>query len=183
MSFRFSRPIPGESLTAEPKSRPYERPPQITNPIEALDLHLERLTDEDVIDDVLYFLEYGASLTTIVQGILRSAVLQGVHNINVSLIIAPVIHEHLKGFADASGIEYDEGFNEEKNKKALTYARDKARAKDMLKKLREEEGMEEPEEEMMEEAPEQMMESEDMPDMAPEMQQEPAQTGLMARTM
>ena len=69
MSFRFSRPIPGESLTAEPKSRPYERPPQITNPIEALDLHLERLTDEDVIDDVLYFLEYGASLTTIVQAV------------------------------------------------------------------------------------------------------------------
>lgn len=181
MSFRFNRTIPGQSLTLEPKSRAYERPPQITNPIEALDTHLDRLTNEEVIDDVLYFLEYGADLVTIVQGILRSAVMEGVHSIDVSLIIAPVIHEHIKGFADAAGIEYDEGFNEEKQKKALTYARDKSRTKELLKKLREEEGAEEPED-LTQEMP---MRSE-MPEEVPEMeaeQQEPAQTGLMARTV
>lgn len=181
MSFRFNRTIPGQSLTLEPKSRAYERPPQITNPLEALDTHLDRLTNEEVIDDVLYFLEYGADLVTIVQGILRSAVMEGVHSIDVSLIIAPVIHEHIKGFADAAGIEYDEGFNEEKQKKALTYARDKSRTKELLKKLREEEGAEEPED-LTQEMP---MRSE-MPEEVPEMeaeQQEPAQTGLMARTV
>ena len=189
MSFRFNRTIPGQSLTLEPKSRAYERPPQITNPLEALDTHLDRLTNEDVIDDVLYFLEYGADLVTVVQGILRSAVMEGVHSIDVSLIIAPVIHEHIKGFADAAGIEYDEGFNEEKQKKALTYARDKSRTKELLKKLREEEDSEEPEGLTQEMPMHSEMHSEmheEMPQEEPEMeagQQEPAQTGLMARTV
>lgn len=171
MSFTFNRPIPGQSLTSEPKARTYERPPQISNPIEALDTHLEKLTNEEVMDDVLYFLEYGADLVTIVQGILRSAVMEGIHSLDVSLIIAPVIHEHIKGFADAAGIEYDEGFENEKEKKALTYARDRARAKDMMSKMRKESGMKEPE------VPQEMPEEPEME------QQEPAQTGLMARAV
>lgn len=167
----FERPIPGQSLTAEPKSQAFERPPEITDPIEALDAHMDNLAREGAMEDALYFLEFGVDLVTLVQGILRGAVMEGVHSIDVSLIIAPVLHEHIKGFADASGVEYDEGFENEEGKKALSYRRDVARAKEMLKKIKEEdtpspdsfvpEPMEEPEPEVEE--------------------QEPVQTGLMAR--
>ena len=39
MSIIFAAPIPGQSLTTEPKGLPFERPPKIVDPIEALDLH------------------------------------------------------------------------------------------------------------------------------------------------
>lgn len=162
----FERPIPGQSLTAEPKSQAFERPPEITDPIEALDLHIDNLSREGAMEDVLYFLEFGVDLVTLVQGILRSAVMEGLHSIDVSLIIAPVLHEHIKGYAEAAKLDYDEGFENKEGKKALAYKRDVARAKEMMKKLKEEEG-EAPAPEPMEE---------------PEVQeQEPVKTGLMAR--
>ena len=164
----FERPIPGQSLTAEPKSQAFERPPEITDPIEALDLHIDNLSRDDAMEDVLYFLEFGVDLVTLVQGILRSAVMEGLHSVDVSLIIAPVLHEFIKGYAEAAKLDYDEGFENEEGKKALAYKRDVARAKEMMKKLKEEEG-EAPTPESMEE-PE------------PEVQeQEPVKTGLMAR--
>ncbi len=126
------RPIPGQSLTAEPRSQAFERPPEITDPIEALDVHLDNLSTKDAIGDLISFVELGVDLVTLVQGILRSAVMGGIHSIDVSLIIAPVIHEHIKGVLDASGVKYKEGFEDKEGKKALEYKRDVARAKRML---------------------------------------------------
>ena len=165
----FERPIPGQSLTAESRSQAFERPPEITDPIEALDIHIENLSKEGAIEDVLYFLEFGVDLVTLVQGILRSAVMEGIHSIDISLIIAPVLHEHIKGFADVAKLDYDEGFDNQEGKKALAYKRDVARAKKMMKKL-EEEGKAE------------VSVPEPMEEPKPEIEkQEPDKSGLMAR--
>ena len=170
----FERPIPGQSLTTEPKNAPYERPPEIVDPIEAIDVHIDNLLKPGAMEDVLYFLEYGVDLVTLVQGILRSAVMEGMHSIDVSLIIAPVLHEYIKGFADATDMEYDEGFENEEDKKALSYKRDVARAKKMLDKLREQEG---------EAIPTTMEEMTQEPEMEPEVEEEeePTKIGLMVR--
>ncbi len=126
------RPIPGQSLTAEPRSQAFERPPEITDPMEAIDVHLDNLSTKDAIGDLISFVELGVDLVTLVQGILRSAVMGGIHSIDVSLIIAPVIHEHIKGVLDASGVKYEEGFEDKEGRKALDYKRDVARARKML---------------------------------------------------
>jgi hypothetical protein len=169
----FERPIPGQSLTTEPKNAPYERPPEIVDPIEAIDVHIDNLLKPGAMEDVLYFLEYGVDLVTLIQGILRSAVMEGMHSIDVSLIIAPVLHEYIKGFADAADLDYDEGFENEQQKKALSYRRDVDRAKKMLEELRKQEG---------EEIPTTMEEMTEEPEMEPEVEEEePVKTGLMAR--
>ena len=165
----FERPIPGQSLTAESKSQAFERPPEITDPIEAIDAHIANLSKDGAMEDALYFLEFGVDLVTLVQGILRAAVMEGIHSIDVSLIIAPVLHEYIKGFAEIAKIEYDEGFEDAEGKKVLAYKRDVARAKNMLKKLKEEKDGEAP-------APEPMEEPE-----LDDQEQEPDKTGLMAR--
>jgi|TARA_R100000030_G_scaffold43461_2_gene32827 hypothetical protein len=163
----FERPLPGQSLTAEPKSQAYERPSEIADPIEALDAHIDNLSEDGAMEDVLYFLESGVDLVTLVQGILRSAVMEGVHSVDVSLIIAPVLHEHIKGFAEVAKIDYEEGFENKEAKKALSYGRDLNRAKRMLKQLKEDEDPVEQPVEMAE----------------PEIkEEEPIKTGLMART-
>ena len=169
----FERPIPGQSLTTEPKNAPYERPPEIVDPIEALDVHIENLLKPGAMEDVLYFLEYGVDLVTLVQGILRGAVMEGIHSIDVSLIIAPVIHEYIKGFADAADLDYKEGWETKEEEKALSYRRDVERAKKLLDELREEKG---------EEVPTTMEEMTEEPEMELEVEEEqPAPTGLMAR--
>ena len=47
------RPIPGQSLTAEPRSQAFERPPEVVDPIEALDLHLDNLSKEGAMEDAM----------------------------------------------------------------------------------------------------------------------------------
>jgi len=132
---QFDRPLPGQSLTTTPKAAPYERPPEVTDPREALELHLDNLMKDGAMEDALFFLEEGLDLVTLVEGIVRSAVMEGIHSIDVSLIIAPVLHEFIKGAALRSDVEFDEGVENTKMKKAMSYSRNVARAKRMLDEL------------------------------------------------
>lgn len=108
----FNAPIPGQSLTTEPKNYPWENPPQFTDPVDALTFHMDKLRKPKNIKAALGLLELGLDVVTMVQGILRSAVMEGRHTVDTSLLIAPVIHEHIVGIADASKITYKEGLEE-----------------------------------------------------------------------
>ena len=134
---QFNRAIPGQSLTTPPKSAPYERPPQISDPLEALDYHLERLDDPKAVEELMFFLQLGIDLSTLVEGIARKAVLDGIHSIDISLSIAPVIHEYIKGYADAMDIDYDEGFEDKEEEDRIMYGRNLILAKKMLANQRE----------------------------------------------
>lgn len=131
----FDRPIPGQSLTTPPRNAPYERPPEVVDPEQALQIHLDRLTDPDRMEDAMFFLEAGVDMVTLVEGILRSAVMEGVHTIDVSLIIAPVIHEYIKSTADLLGVEYDEGFENREAKNRRGYLRNTILAERKMKEM------------------------------------------------
>ena len=136
--------FPGQSLTAEPKNAPYENPPKYTTPEDGLEYHLERLSTEDKLEDLLDALELGLDVVTITEGVLRGAVLQGVHSVDVSLIIAPVIHEFINGAAKRAGIEYDEGFPDEtKDRRKVEYALNGVRAKKVIASFEEDGDIEE----------------------------------------
>jgi hypothetical protein len=98
----FSAPIPGQSLTSEPKNSPWENPPLMTNPEEALLWHIEQFENPEKVKGVGGLLILGLDLVTLTEGILRGAVAKGQHSIDISLSIA-----------DASGIEYVEGLDDE----------------------------------------------------------------------
>ena len=137
MSLQYERAIPGQSLIESPKNAAFERPPDIADPVEALEAHLDMLEKPGAVEDTLHFLEIGVDLQTLVQGMLRNAVVEGVHSIDVSLIIAPVLHEYIKGFADNAGIDYDEGLDDTEEEEVLNYRRDAVRADKMFKELKE----------------------------------------------
>ena len=162
------RPIPGQSLTTESGSSPYERPPETIDAIDALDIHLDNLNDSETMESVANILESGVDLVSMTEAILRSAVLEGIHNVDVSILIAPLLHEYIKGEVDALGIEYDEGFE---NKEVEERIRNKAIGSKILRELNIEQKPEVPDE-----APE-MAEEEEQP-----MEEEPKR-GLMARTV
>jgi hypothetical protein len=133
---QFYRPIPGQSLTTTPKAAPYERPPELTDPMEAIEAHLENLTKDGVLEDITFFLEQGLDLQTLTEGILRSAVMEGIHSVDVSLIIGPVIFEFLRGVAIDSGIDFDEGLDNPDAKRAIMVQRDSVRAKKILSNMK-----------------------------------------------
>ena len=173
---QFERPVPGQSLTTTPKSAPYERPPEITDPIEALDYHLDKLDDVDSIQQAMFLLELGIDIVTLTEGILRGGVLEGIHSVDVSLIIAPILHEHIKGYADAMDIQYKEGFELDDDEDS-SYGQNIMLARKVLserKKEVDEDIVEEiknrPEEEKLEEP--MMVEQKETPDVS---------KGLMAR--
>ena len=91
---------------------------------------------------------------------------------DVSLIIAPVLHEYIRGLALEADVEFEEGFDKAKDD-GIEYTRDINRASKILQEMKKEQGM--PTEEPVKMQPEQeepMVEPEDMP---------PAPQGLMAR--
>ena len=137
---QFNRPVPGQSLTSTPKGAPYERPPEINDPVKALDYHLDILDNPKAVEQAMFMLEMGIDLSTLVEGITRNAVMEGIHSIDISLIIAPVIHEYLKGYADSLGIKYDEGFEDKGEDERVSYARNEMLARKFLAERQEGEG-------------------------------------------
>ena len=109
----FSAPIPGQSLTSEPKNYAWENPPRMVSPEESLTWHLDRLSEPKRTKSIVDMLALGFDVVTLTEGILRAAVSEGQHSIDVSLIIAPVIHEFIMGSAEAADIDFKEGIEDD----------------------------------------------------------------------
>ena len=133
---QFERPIPGESLTTTPKGASYEIPPEVTDPYEAIERHLVNLTEDGAMEDIMFFLEQGVDLQTLTEGILRSAVMEGIHSIDVSLIIGPVIFEFIRGVALRGGVDFNEGLDDPETQRAIMVKRDEVRAAKILGEMK-----------------------------------------------
>ena len=133
-------PIPGQSLTDEPKNYPWENPPEITDPEEAVAMHMSKFNDPEVIDNMLDLLDVGFPVRALAESILTASVAAGWHSIDVSLIVAPFLHEHIISMANEAGISYVEGFEkdeeaeQEKERQFIL-----AKAREMLKSTPKEE--------------------------------------------
>jgi hypothetical protein len=106
-------PIPGQSLTDEPKNYAWENPPEITDPKEAIAMHMSKFNDPEVIDNMLDLLDVGFPVRALAESILTASVAAGWHSIDVSLIVAPFIHEHIISMANEAGVSYVEGFEKD----------------------------------------------------------------------
>jgi len=145
------RPIPGQSLTTAPKSAPYERPPETVDALDALSIHIDNLEKSGAIEAIINMIESDIDLVTIIESLLRSAVMEGIHSIDISILIAPLLHAYIKGELDALGIDYDEGFEDKEMGESVD---DQAIGAKILRKLKMEGGAQPrqaPEEEVIQE--------------------------------
>lgn len=104
----FEAPIPGQSLTMEPKNAPWENPPQINTVEEASMMYIQRLANQDVIDDLAALCEMGLPLKPVVESIYMNGVMEGVHTIDVGMLVAPVITSFLKQAIESQGVTVKE---------------------------------------------------------------------------
>lgn len=110
----FQAPIPGESLTRPPKQFPWERPPEMNDPEEVMQFYIDKLTDSDRMSAIMDTLEVGMTIRDVTEGIVRVGVSEGMHSIDVGILVSPVIHQYIKSVAKALKIDYNEGFVDKK---------------------------------------------------------------------
>lgn len=108
MAIKLDGPIPGQSLTRELGNAPWEQPPLYPNVEKALAFHLERMGKGTNMEDLLFLLDQGFPISTFVDSLTTKAVMEGYHTIDVSQLIAPVIHTYIKEAAQSAGVKYTE---------------------------------------------------------------------------
>ena len=105
---RFEAPVPGQSLTSEPKLYPWETPPELDKIGDVIGFYIERLSSQDVMDDLFIALEEGFPLNILVKSMLSTGVMEGIHTIDVIMVVAPVLHEYILGAAKIQKIKVKE---------------------------------------------------------------------------
>ena len=105
---RFEAPIPGQSLTGEPRQYPWESPPELDKVEDVIKFYIDKLSSQEVMDDLFIALDEGFPLNILVKSILTTGVMEGMHSIDVSMIVAPVLHEYILGAAKIQGVKVKE---------------------------------------------------------------------------
>jgi hypothetical protein len=99
-------PIPGMSLTHELGARPWQSPPQYVTLEEALDFYLPKLTDPALAARALEIVEKNIPLTAIAETLTVGGVMQGLHSVDVAVLLNPIIVELLEIMAKSAGVDY-----------------------------------------------------------------------------
>ena len=102
----LSRPVPGQSLTHEVRARPWQNPPQFNTVEESMDWYLERFDNPELVEEMLSIIENKVPLSVIANSMQLGAVLQGVHSIDVGVLITPIIIEILRTLAGKTDTDY-----------------------------------------------------------------------------
>tara|TARA_R100000234_G_scaffold79527_1_gene49754 strand:+ start:2273 stop:2764 length:492 start_codon:yes stop_codon:yes gene_type:complete len=105
----LSRPIPGQSLTHELRDRPWQNPPQFNTVEESMGWYLERFENDEIVEELMSIIEMGIPISTIANSMQLGAVLQGIHTIDVGVLVMPILIEIMKTLAEKTGIEYKMG--------------------------------------------------------------------------
>ena len=117
MAFRetsdFDLPIPGMAMTHELGARPWQSPPQITTVEEGIDFYLSRLVNRSTASRLIEIIEKGIPLTAIAETLTLGGVMQGIHTIDVAVLVNPVLVELMEGLAKNAGVEYVAGDEDE----------------------------------------------------------------------
>tara|TARA_R110000824_G_scaffold125519_1_gene284678 strand:+ start:874 stop:1419 length:546 start_codon:yes stop_codon:yes gene_type:complete len=177
----FSTAIPGQSLTSEPKNSRWENPPRMVDPEESLLWHLEKLQKPKSMEAAAGMMALGIDILTLTEGVLRAAVAEGQHSIDVSLIIAPVIHEYIKGIGDAAGVDYKEGFEDDEEEIDLEQVNMSLRKKEAMEILADIKGGEDIDLSGLEDSESNENMSEEKPQVEMPEPQEEKPMGLMSR--
>ena len=106
-------PIPGMSMTHEVGARPWQQPAKYTTVEDASKYYITRMQDKQFTETLVNVLEMGVPITTLANTIQLSSVMQGLHSIDVGMLVLPVIMETIKLIADGADIEYNTGLDED----------------------------------------------------------------------
>ena len=151
MEQSFDRPIPGMGMTFEVGSRPWQTPPEITTVEQATNYYVERMNTDQFKAQLVDVIEMGVPLATLANTIQLASVMEGVHSVDVGMLVIPIIVELLMTIAEAEGVQYQTGMEGMETERPTAVSRI---INDKMKELRaptEDIGIEEPQVELQQE--------------------------------
>lgn len=111
-------PIPGQSLTDEPKAFAWEQPPQINDPEDVLDFYVAKISDPEVSDNVLDMIDLGLPISVVADAMLSKGIMDGIHTVDMKLLVKPQIGMLMKRMAEEANIDYKETMDDYRDKDA-----------------------------------------------------------------
>ena len=133
----FNRAIPGMSLTTEPGNRPWENPPMYSTVAEAIEYYNERLLDKNVTSAVAEALDKGVPVESAVQVITTSSTMNGVHSLDIGILVAPVVRELVMFAGDIHKVDYAMSFSDDAEEGLIPYRLAKQIAEDITTTIEE----------------------------------------------
>jgi len=116
-TLKFDAPIPGMSLTAELGARPWQSPSQYPTADEAIQYYMDRITSDAFMDQLIDVLEMGVSVADIANVMQVTSVMEGIHTVDVGVLVSPVIMEMIMFIAESANIEYEKGIDTQQSDK------------------------------------------------------------------
>tara|TARA_R100001460_G_scaffold42407_2_gene78514 strand:+ start:727 stop:1254 length:528 start_codon:yes stop_codon:yes gene_type:complete len=133
-------PIAGQSLTAEINGRPWLNPPQYTTVDETIEYYLDRMSSEEFTDQLVDVLEMGVPVTTLANTIQLGSVMDGVHSVDVGMLVMPFIMEMIMLVGESSDVKYDSGMENPNKGQTRDTMLNKVRM-ELEERMRQKEGM------------------------------------------
>jgi hypothetical protein len=105
-SMFFTAPIPGQSLTVEPGSVPWEKPPQYVTIDDVASFYSDKMDNPEAIYELMDLLEKGIPILTIVNTIIKTSIMKGYHTVDTGFLVTPIIVEIIKTLAELNDVKY-----------------------------------------------------------------------------
>jgi hypothetical protein len=102
----FTAPIPGQSLTVEPGSVPWEQPSQYVTIDDVASFYSDKLDNPEAIFELMSLLENGTPILTIVNTMVKTSIMKGYHTVDTGFLVTPIIVEIIKTLADLNDVTY-----------------------------------------------------------------------------
>lgn len=115
----MSGPIPGMSLTGAPRNVPWENPPMLATVEDTIAYYTDKLLDPETEDNILDVLDNQIDIETIADHLITSSVMNGIHSLDVGILINPVVRELIMLVADSTDTEYVESYKQQEKSKRI----------------------------------------------------------------
>ena len=115
----MSGPIPGMSLTGEPRSVPWENPPMLATVEDTIAYYTDKLLDPEMEDNILDVLDNKLDIETIADHLITSSMMNGIHSYDVGVLVNPVVRELIMLVADSTDTEYVESYKQQEKSKRI----------------------------------------------------------------
>lgn len=109
---KFEAPIPGEGMTIELGSRPWQNPPAMTTVEDAIEFYINRMTNEDFYYRLMDVVEMGVPLATVIDSMQTYGMMEGLHSADVGILVSPVLLEYAMYLCELSNVKYEDGLTE-----------------------------------------------------------------------
>lgn len=106
---KLDAPVPGMSLTAEPKGRPWRRPYQYSTVDEVATYYMDRMLNPEFTTGLIEQVEVGFPLALIADVFISTSTMEGVHSVDLGALVSPIVIELMKALLDAEGVSYEVG--------------------------------------------------------------------------